>query len=64
MTAATVDAEAWIPSAAFQMGSDAHYAEEAPRRRVAVEGFWIDRFQVTNRRFAAFVAETGYATVA
>ena len=52
------------PPPTFRMGSDAHYAEEAPARRVAVDGFWIDRFQVTNRRFAAFVAETGYVTVA
>ena len=39
-----------------------------PRRRraarVAVDGFWIDRHQVTNRRFAAFVDATGYVTVA
>ena len=46
------------------MGSDVHYAEEAPSRVVSVDGFWIDRFPVTNRRFAAFVAETGYVTVA
>ena len=46
------------------MGSDVHYAEEAPSRVVAVDGFWIDRLQVTNRAFAAFVAATGYVTVA
>ena len=32
--------------------------------RVAVDGFWIDRYQVTNRQFAEFVAATGYVTVA
>src|SRR4051812_39755072 len=46
------------------MGSDAHHAEEAPARRVAVDGFWIDTVQVTNQAFAAFVADTGYTTVA
>ena len=46
------------------MGSDSHYAEEAPVHRVSVAGFAIDRFQVTNRDFADFVAATGYATVA
>ena len=46
------------------MGSDAHYPDEAPSRRVTVDGFWIDRFQVTNRRYAAFVEATGYVTVA
>ena len=35
------------------MGSDDHYPEEAPAREVAVDGFWIDRHQVTNREFAA-----------
>jgi formylglycine-generating enzyme len=55
---------AWIPAATFRMGSDSHYAEEAPSHRVAVDGFWIDRHQVTNRRFAAFVDDTGYVTVA
>ena len=46
------------------MGSDRHYPEEAPIHRVAVEGFWIDRFAVTNADFARFVAETGYVTLA
>jgi sulfatase modifying factor 1 len=55
---------AWIPAATFGMGSDAHYPEEAPAHPVAVGGFWIDRYQVTSRDFAAFVDETGYVTVA
>jgi formylglycine-generating enzyme required for sulfatase activity len=56
--------EVWIEPAESRVGSDAHYAEEAPSRVVAVDGFWIDRFQVTNRRYAAFVAEAGYVSVA
>ena len=56
--------EVWIAAATFRMGSDAHYAEEAPSRRVEVDGFWIDRVQVTNGRYAEFVADTGYVTVA
>jgi formylglycine-generating enzyme len=55
---------AWIPAGTFRMGSDAHYPEEAPARDVAVDGFWIDRFQVTNGQFAEFVGDTGYVTVA
>jgi len=46
------------------MGSDAHYPEEAPAHRVHVDGFRIDRFEVTNADFAAFVDATGYLTVA
>jgi sulfatase modifying factor 1 len=55
---------AWVPGDEFMMGSDRHYPEEAPAHRVAVGGFWMDRFQVTNQRFADFVADTGYVTVA
>jgi formylglycine-generating enzyme len=64
MMAAAPPGMAWIPGATFRMGSDTHYPEEAPARDVAVAGFWIDRTQVTNRRFAEFVAATGYVTVA
>jgi formylglycine-generating enzyme required for sulfatase activity len=46
------------------MGSNEHYAEEAPVHHVAVDGFWIDRFEVTNRQYAEFVEDTGYVTVA
>jgi formylglycine-generating enzyme required for sulfatase activity len=53
-----------IPGGTFRMGSDAHYPEEAPARSVSVDGFWIDRLQVTNREFTAFVDGTGYVTVA
>jgi formylglycine-generating enzyme len=53
-----------VPGGDFRMGSDQHYPEEAPARPVAVDGFWMDRHQVTNRQFAAFVEATGYLTVA
>src|ERR1700730_2118180 len=54
----------WIAGGEFRMGSDAHYPEEAPAHRVRVNGFFIDPCPVTNRQFAAFVAATGYRTVA
>src|SRR6185369_1674457 len=54
----------WIPGREFTMGSDEHYVEERPRQRTAVDGFWIDRFPVTNEQFAKFVADTKYVTVA
>jgi sulfatase modifying factor 1 len=53
-----------VNGATFVMGSDHHYAEEAPAHRVTVDGFRIDRCAVTNRQFAAFARETGYVTVA
>ena len=48
----------------FTMGSDAFYREEGPAHRVRVDAFSIDAYEVTNARFAAFVAATGYVTVA
>ena len=54
----------WIPGGAFTMGSDHHYPEEAPAHRVSVDGFWIDRVQVTNIKFRRFVQATGYVSVA
>jgi formylglycine-generating enzyme len=54
----------WIASGTFRMGSDAHYAEEAPQHRVKVDGFWMDRFPVTNAQFQKFVDATGYVTFA
>ena len=47
------------------MGSDDHYPEEAPARPVAVEGFWIDRYAVTDRRSSPrSSARPSYVTVA
>ncbi|WP_245262603.1 formylglycine-generating enzyme family protein [Ensifer sp. BR816] len=54
----------WIHGGEFIMGSDAHYPEEAPARRVAVDGFWMDRCVVTNRDYECFVRETGHVTLA
>jgi sulfatase modifying factor 1 len=53
-----------IPSGGTQMGSDRHYPDEGPIRRVTVDSFSIDRSPVTNERFAEFVDATGYVTVA
>jgi formylglycine-generating enzyme required for sulfatase activity len=46
----------------FIMGSDDHYPEESLAHEVVMEGFWIDRHDVTNAQFARFVAATGYLT--
>lgn len=58
------DGMAWIPPKTATLGSESHYAEEAPVREVAVDGFWIHTHQVTNADYAAFVDATGYVTVA
>lgn len=53
-----------VPGGRFAMGSRHHYQEEAPVREVDVPDVWFDPHPVTNRRFAAFVADTGHVTVA
>jgi formylglycine-generating enzyme required for sulfatase activity len=54
----------WVPPRTYEMGSDRHYPEERPIHRVTVDGFWIDRYPVTNERFARFVDATRHTTFA
>src|SRR4029079_8047948 len=54
----------WIPGGTVTMGSERHYREEAPPHLMTVEGFWMDRWPVTNALFRQFVAETGHVTQA
>ena len=55
----------WIPGGKFWMGGDdSSWADARPVHEVSVDGFWIDRTEVTNRQFARFVKATGYVTVA
>jgi len=66
----------WIPGGEFSMGAADPLGKDAnvvgmqatedsrPIHRVAVDGFWIDTTEVTNRQFAKFVKATGYVTIA
>ncbi len=53
----------WVPGGSFEFG-DTTYPEEQPVRPVTLNGFWMDRTEVTNDEFARFVKATGYVTVA
>ncbi|GAA1956155.1 formylglycine-generating enzyme family protein [Microbacterium deminutum] len=53
-----------IAGGTFQMGSDEFYPDERPVHERSVGAFEIDRYEVTNEDFAAFVTDTGYVTVA
>ena len=53
-----------IEGGSFLMGSNDFYPEERPVHRVEVDGFWIDRHQVTVAEFRRFVNATGYVTLA
>ncbi len=65
---------AWIPGGEYSMGCadptglpdggpDA-MRDARPIHRVYVDGFWMDKTEVTNEQFKKFVEATGYVTVA
>jgi len=58
------DSMVWIPGGTFLMGSEKHYPEESPVHEERVEGFWIDKYAITNEQFARFVESTGHVTSA
>ena len=53
-----------IPGGSFRMGSADGPPDERPVRRVTLAPFLMDRHEVTNAQFAAFVRATGYRTAA
>ena len=53
----------WIPGDRFWMGTE-HMEDAKPIHEVEVNGFWMDRTDVTNKEFARFVKATGYVTIA
>lgn len=76
--ARTPEGMVWIPGGAFTMG-DRHgapnkhpdFLETIPEHRdamfehkVELDGFWMEKTEVTNRQFKAFVDATGYVTTA
>jgi formylglycine-generating enzyme required for sulfatase activity len=54
----------FVPGGTFAMGSDRQHPEERFTHAVRLDGFWIDRHEVTNAQFQKFVAATGYVTLA
>jgi len=56
----------WIPGGEFLMGTDSDlgWPDEKPAHRVRVDGFFMDKTEVTNAQFRQFVEATGYKTTA
>jgi formylglycine-generating enzyme required for sulfatase activity len=52
----------WVPGGTFWMG-DEKFPDAQPVHKVYVDGFWMDRTEVTNAQFARFGKATGYVTV-
>jgi formylglycine-generating enzyme required for sulfatase activity len=69
------DGMVWIPAGEFVMGIAKDrlpkdlampdlFRDAFHVHKVHVDGFWMDKTEVTNEQFAAFVKATGYVTVA
>jgi formylglycine-generating enzyme len=55
----------WIPPGTFWMGSEEEVTPDTtPVHEVGLDGFWLDKTEVTNEAFAAFVEASGYVTIA
>ncbi len=58
------EGEVRLAGGTFTLGAAGAHDEEGPPRTVTVGPFSIDRTEVTNAQFAAFVQATGYVTLA
>jgi sulfatase modifying factor 1 len=64
----------WIPGGEFSMGTvesgdpfcdpARSFRDAEPVHRVYVDGFWMEKTEVTNEQFEKFVKATGYVTIA
>jgi formylglycine-generating enzyme required for sulfatase activity len=62
--AAAPEGMVYIPGGAFTMGAsgDRQNADDGPAHKVCVNGFYMDKLEVTNAQFQKFVEATGYVT--
>lgn len=55
----------WIPGGVSLLGNaEGQHEDERTEHEVALDGFWMDATEVTNRDFQKFVKDTGYVTLA
>ena len=53
------DGMALVPSGFFKMGSSKTLDDEAPEHRVYLDGFWIDKYEVSAGQYAEFLNVKG-----
>lgn len=49
-----------IPAGEFVMGSKEWFNDEQPSRKVYLDNFYIDKYEVTNAQYKKFITETGH----
>ncbi len=52
----------WIPSGGFYMGDNLGTTNQQPQHLVTLNGFWMDKNEVTIEQFGKFIEATGYKT--
>ena len=62
----TYDGMSFIPEGSFVMGGDSIWGrpDEFPKHGVKISSFYMDKHEVTNAQFRAFVEATGYVATA
>src|SRR5690349_12731620 len=48
----------WVPGGSFSMGAEDGQPDEKPIHQVTVDGFWMDKTEVTNEQFEKFARAT------
>jgi formylglycine-generating enzyme required for sulfatase activity len=49
-----------IPAGPFVQGSDMRHDDEGPEHQVYLDGYYIDKYEVTNLQYERFLKSTGY----
>jgi len=49
----------YIPPGPFLMGNNASYDDQKPEHEIYLDGFWIDRYEVSNAEFVRFLVAMG-----
>lgn len=58
-TVKEIEGMAYIPPGEFWIGSDAGWWTSSPRHKVYLDGFYIDKYEVSNREYGEFLKATG-----
>jgi formylglycine-generating enzyme required for sulfatase activity len=46
----------YIPAGEFTMGSNEGDSDESPKHTVFLDGYWVDKYEVTNKQYASFLS--------
>jgi formylglycine-generating enzyme required for sulfatase activity len=58
--AGTEHVQVFVPAGGFQMGASTGPDNERPLHEVALDAFYIDKYEVTNTQYVAYVEATGF----